>query len=614
MKLGLGFDGALDERTASFKALFSSGQASHTDVRPDGDGYLDLVLRAPWSSEMRKAQWDLVKFLIVGAPESVSRNPRLLYHCASWIGYGPHMDMLATLLGFGLDPEHLDSSLFFSWPRSSDLGCLPYDLVPDPMFIEFFRACLRRQPGFAGCDDLTEAMLTGEDFEFESALCRAKGGTDIVRTLPNALGQTATHLAISSPTRLERLLEAGADPQCVDRGGLTPLVYAAAYGEQQSFLHLVKYQATSDLKEPRNEYSFLYHAICRRNLHIIESLVEWLREAGELNTAFDVLDYCVACYIMESHRFNYDTTIPQRLFELGADADTIVNDWTLMHFVETPMMSQLVMKAGFTSFHIRNYSGKTPLMQVAQVVDAKTLIMIASLEQDAGFYAQDTSGKTALHHLLSADEIDCGIVFDLLQAVRHQCDPEDVSKWPSAIKQYHAFEEKGLKHTCCRGRPLDLSWRLNPDAPANARPERIQTMTTCHWKSTENVRIDDSIIFSLASVCLLYEQRSVARSKSADTQRKRKNEHYSPQIQVDYGEDERRWDSEIPRVCEVAMDRYKKWLRWCDRNFVKIDIRGGRQNYTEYGWHLVSLFDDKIDELRLGTETWHTAPEQPAET
>lgn len=137
----------LEESVASFKALFSSGQASHTDVSPKGDGYLDFVLRFPWPSRLQKAQWDLVKFLIVEAPKHILRNPRLLYYCASWIYQGPHMSMLATLLSFGLDPGLLDPSLFFNWPRASDLIHSGESSPDDPMFIEFFRACLQRQPG-----------------------------------------------------------------------------------------------------------------------------------------------------------------------------------------------------------------------------------------------------------------------------------------------------------------------------------------------------------------------------------------------------------------------------------------------------------------------------------
>ncbi|RMY16661.1 hypothetical protein D0868_00187 [Hortaea werneckii] len=702
------YGSAFEQRVASFKLLFSSGQASHTDVRPDGNGYLDLILRRPFPPGMRKAQWDLVKFLIVGAPESVLRNPRLLHHCAKWIGEGPHMDMLTTLLSFGLDPGHFDSNLFVAWPRSCDPGWLAEDLAPDPMFIDFLRACLQRQPGFTGCDILTEAVLTGEDSEFESALRRAKAEGGFLRMLPNALGQTATHLAITSPRRLERLLQAGADPDCVDRGGLTPLMYAAAYGEQQSVLHLVGHQATWHLQERLYGRIFLDYAIRRRNLHVVESLVDWLRKAGDHCTASEVLDHCIA-ECMVQYNDHYDIAIPHRLFELGADVDTIVNRCTLMHFAKTSVMSKLVMKHNFTAFHIRDDSGKTALMQVAHLVDSKTLINFASKEQGAEFNAQDAKGKTALHHLLgsryvegiydncgtdkswqikrhrnmisclntllqhgvsvsTADNcvcacsedgctaltfalnwldhsmtfgnIDCGIVFDLFQAARHQSDADDLSKWSSAIRRYHTFEEKGLTHTCCRARDSNatiLSCRLRPDTFAGARAEQIQAMASFNTKSRGNVCTDDDIISSLATLCLLYEQQSIAKHGSIVARREPKANHLdapvtplqqvirpvlqsnpcTSQLHVDYNKDEikYRFGFEFaPRIREVTIDCYKDWLRWCDRNFVKLDIKGGRKSYTEYGWRVVSMFEDKVEELRSGTETWYTAPEQPAET
>ncbi|RMY61156.1 hypothetical protein D0865_01152 [Hortaea werneckii] len=401
------------------------------------------------------------------------------------------MDMLATLLNFGLDPEHFDSSLFVAWPQSCDPGWLAEDLAPDPMFIEFFRACLQKQPGFAGCDDLTDAVLTGEESEFETALCRARGECGFLRMFPNALGQTATHLSVSSPGRLRKLLEAGADPDCVDRAGLTPLMYAAAYGEHQSVLHLVEFQATWGLQERLYGRNFLDYAIRRRHMKVIESLIDWLGEAGDHGTASEVLDHCIAYCIVQCND-HYDTTIPHRLFELGADADTIVNRRTLMHLATTSKMSQLIMKKNFTLFHSRDDSGKTALMQVANLVDANTLTTVASQEQAADFNAQDARGKTALHYLLR-----------------------------------------------------------------------------------------------------------------------------SRYLHVDYNKDEikHRFGFEFaPPICEVTIDCYKGWLRWCDRNFVKLDIKGGRRNYTEYGWHLVSMFEDKVEELRSSTETWYTAPEQTAET
>ncbi|RMX86330.1 hypothetical protein D0869_03162 [Hortaea werneckii] len=668
---------------ASFKQLFSSGQASHTDVLPDGNGYLDLILHGPFPPGMRKAQWDLVKFLIVGAPESVLRNPRLLHHCARWIGEGPHMDMLATLLIFGLDPEHFDSSLFIAWPRSCDPGWLAEDLAPDPMFIDFLRACLQRQPGFAGCDDLTEAVLTGEDSEFESALRRAKAEGGFLRMLPNALGQTATHLAITSPRRLERLLQAGADPDCVDRGGLTPLMYAAVYGEQQSVLHLVGHQATWHLQEQFYGRIFLDYAICRRNLHVVESLVDWLREAGDHGTASEVLDHCIAKYIVQ-YNDHYDTAIPRRLFEFGADADTVVNCRTLLHFANTPLMSQLIMKFGFTSLRIRDDCGKSPLMQVAHLVDAETLATFALQEEVADFNEQDNDGKTALHHLVGSFHagqvygylrtdrswqfarhrdmisclnkllqhgasasttdncvcacsekgctaftfalhrlsqsfhidchIDCGIIIDLLQAAKHQGDPVSASEWSAAIKRYHTFEEQGLTHTCCRARAKDaarLCYKLRQETLANARNEQIQVMANLLSESSEESCTDDGILSSLAALCSLYENRSTAENRSAVAHRTRE-----PQLRVDFAKDEIKFcpvfSSRSPRR-EATTDCYKDWLRWCDRNFVKLDIKGGRRNYTEYDWHRVSIFEDKVNELRSGTETWYTAPEQPAE-
>ncbi|KAI6840169.1 hypothetical protein KC340_g16640 [Hortaea werneckii] len=162
-------------------------------------------------------------------------------------------------------------------------------------------------------------------------------------------------------------------------------------------------------------------------------------------------------------------------------------------------------------------------------------------------------------------------------------------------------------------------------------------MASFNTKSRGNVCTDDDIISSLAALCLLYEQQSIAKHGSIVARREPKANHLDApvtplqqvirpvlqpnpcmsQLHVDYNKDEikYRFGFEFaPPIREVTIDFYKDWLRWCDCNFVKLDIKGGRRNYTEYGWHLVSMFEDKVEELRLGTETWYTAPEQPAET
>jgi hypothetical protein len=71
----------------------------------------------------------------------------LLSQVFHWIGEGPHLDALTTLLGLGLDPGAMDHSLFQSWPRFSDPNWQSECLTPDPFGVEFLRRCLQVEPG-----------------------------------------------------------------------------------------------------------------------------------------------------------------------------------------------------------------------------------------------------------------------------------------------------------------------------------------------------------------------------------------------------------------------------------------------------------------------------------
>ncbi|RMZ31199.1 hypothetical protein D0859_04674 [Hortaea werneckii] len=144
-------------------------------------------------------------------------------------------------------------------------------------------------------------------------------------------------------------------------------------------------------------------------------------------------------------------------------------------------------------------------------------------------------------------------------------------------------------------------------------------MANFRSKINGTICTDDDIISSLATLCLLYEQQSIVRSKLAMAHPtfRLQNEICPSLLRSDYANDEiwyQMGSETTTRIHGVTMGRYKDWLRWCDRNFIKLDFPGGRRNYTEYGWHLVSMFEDKVDELRSGAEIWYTAPEEPAET
>ena len=71
----------------------------------------------------------------------------LLFQVACWIGEGPHLDMLTTLIGLGLDAGNLDPSLFHQWPAFSDPNWQSEAITPDPFGLDFLRQCLQVKPG-----------------------------------------------------------------------------------------------------------------------------------------------------------------------------------------------------------------------------------------------------------------------------------------------------------------------------------------------------------------------------------------------------------------------------------------------------------------------------------
>lgn len=142
------YDAAVWQKVASIERLFNSQQVSIRDVDPAGKGWLEKVLRVPWDLGTREAQWYLVEFLLSKSTEEVRANPKLLNLCAKWIGEGPHMAMLETLLSLNIDPGDLDVSLFYNeWPNSCDPGWQSEAITEDPMFVEFVSECVKKAQG-----------------------------------------------------------------------------------------------------------------------------------------------------------------------------------------------------------------------------------------------------------------------------------------------------------------------------------------------------------------------------------------------------------------------------------------------------------------------------------
>jgi hypothetical protein len=169
-------------------------------------------------------------------------------------------------------------------------------------------------------------LLFGSGEEFDRALTTwiANDSGDLV----NAFGQSAVHLAIHSPSRLERVLHAGMDADAMDRDGTTPLMYAAAYGRLDSVITLLQHVKRLDYRDKLNHRCFVHYAIRYKHLDLIKGLVSWLRDGGYAEDALWVLDCSVNCYIIwaADSCLHYDIPMLETLFEMGGDPDVFDRD------------------------------------------------------------------------------------------------------------------------------------------------------------------------------------------------------------------------------------------------------------------------------------------------
>ena len=144
-------EAAIRQRVAEIKRLFSNGQATFRDVDPEGLGWLEKILLRPWTRSLINVQWELVEFLLANSPQHVLKNPRLLLRCAEWLGEGPHMDMLDTLIRSGIDPDYFHADLYKRWPSLPWATWGSEGIVRDPMFVEWISICLKNTPGRYAC-------------------------------------------------------------------------------------------------------------------------------------------------------------------------------------------------------------------------------------------------------------------------------------------------------------------------------------------------------------------------------------------------------------------------------------------------------------------------------
>jgi ankyrin repeat protein len=248
---------------------------------------------------------------------------------------------------------------------------------------------------------LTTYLLTGSDKEFEGALQSWVSSKKSHHF--NVFGQSPVHLAIHLPSRLKRLVQSGMDHDAVDRGGTTPMMYAAAYGQLDSVLILIQYGSRPDLQDRLNNRIFVDYAIRFRHLDLVKGLVTWLRDEREAVAALSIIDRCVNYHLINSAA-TMDMAVPtlKTLMKLGGDPDVLYGTRaTAMHLVNTADLGKVLLKYDFTAVDVRDEAGKTALMHTIRFLDPGLTRALLDLQSaaDTPIDQRDRTQWSLMHHL-----------------------------------------------------------------------------------------------------------------------------------------------------------------------------------------------------------------------
>ena len=237
----------------------------------------------------------------------------------------------------------------------------------------------------------------------------------------NVLGQSAVHLAVQLPSRLKRLIHVGMDPDAVDRGGTTPLMYAAAYGQLDSVITLVQHVSRLDFWDELNGRSFVHYAIRFRHIDLIEGLVRWFRDEGEAETALNVLDHSIYLHLVYAESsFHYDVPTLKTLLDLGGDPDVECGDeGTAMHLVNGTEYADVLLDRGFTAAGVQDNGGKTALMHVIRFFDPGLTEQLLYRQSDTGILIdqRDSSHWSAMLHLVGQSRQGLSRSWDTTEAL-----------------------------------------------------------------------------------------------------------------------------------------------------------------------------------------------------
>lgn len=228
----------------------------------------------------------------------------------------------------------------------------------------------------------------------------------------NFRGQSALHLAVRNPGIVSLLLDAGysseVDP--TDQHGMTPLVYATAYGAVESTKMLLMAGADPYHRDELTGMGMWYYAISCQQTEFIQEVLGFYM-ATNSKMARTALEICLWIRMIHREPYLEDLSIiwrntPYRTLEYllqlrSTQRLSFYQNLSLLHFCRDDNEARLLLTYSCDGINRQNNRGYTPMMVISRhTAPADALGML--VEQSADVETQDNHGMNALHHLTTS--------------------------------------------------------------------------------------------------------------------------------------------------------------------------------------------------------------------
>ncbi|EKJ67893.1 hypothetical protein FPSE_11902 [Fusarium pseudograminearum CS3096] len=261
----------------------------------------------------------------------------------------------------------------------------------------FLQALLKRNPDFADSPPLHYSVLHDSDKAFEILV---KQISQPLEHHVNFLGQTPLHLAVRQPLRVLSLLNAGHEIDPRDKGGITPLVYAAAEDVHDSILILVGRGASlvtgnlgltaAHYLGGRSDWDLLWKILDLAPTTELDVICQVLHEALRMFRKYEWYSTYESDG-MQDGCLNFWTKVVTKL----GSPNTIFDDGeTLMSHARCPKDVNALIELGFGQFNYRDNYGMNCLFSMAYLT-SPSLFRLDVLN-GADIETQDNRGYSVL--------------------------------------------------------------------------------------------------------------------------------------------------------------------------------------------------------------------------